>query len=124
MIVDPLIDSEDLRNRLMDVIKCANEEYQVLVQGGPTILSKEHLSACEDSVRIRLYSLFLDALGEQNDREVQDDYFIKRVRSFIGPLGRLIRAAELTSEARKTVAACLAMSIAAAAEDTRDMKHR
>ena len=115
------IDSVDLRNRLMDIIKCANEEYKIEVKNlsGDLPTSKGDLQDCEDSIRGRLYSILLDALGAENESRAESDHFVKRVQSFIGPLGRLLGASRLNPEAKRIVASCLSTCIAAGAEEAR-----
>ena len=115
------IESVELRNRLMDIIRCANEEYKIEVANASEALptSKGDLQDCEDSIRRRLYSVLLDALGAENESRAESDYFVKRVQSFIGPLGRLLGASRLNPEAKRIVANCLSTCIAAGAEEAR-----
>lgn len=125
MNADDLIYSEDLRHRLMDIIKCANDEYRQLVKGDSEnkSLSKADLQEHEYSVRRRLYSVLLDAFGVESESRVEDS-FVEYVSSFSGPLGYLIEETGLDSEAKKVLAASLATCIAAAAEDARDVESR
>jgi hypothetical protein len=125
MNADDLIYSEDLRHRLMDIIKCANDEYLQLAKGDSEdrSLSKADLQEREYSVRRRLYSVLLDAFGVENESRVEDS-FVEYVSSFSGTLGYLIEEAGLDSEAKKVLAASLATCIAAAAEDGRDVMSR
>jgi hypothetical protein len=61
MLASDLIDSQDLRNRLMDVIKCANDEYWRLIKELPKDLPapKDGLKDCEYLIRRDLYSILL-----------------------------------------------------------------
>lgn len=125
MTASDFINSEDLRNRLMDVIKCGNDEYSCLIKDLPKDLPapKDGLKDCEDILRRRLYSVFLDAFGLENEWRLDDD-FTKRVSSFANRIAPLVGALEIDAEGKTAVAACLAVCVAAAAEDARDMRSR
>jgi hypothetical protein len=125
MSIDDLIYSEDLRNCLMDIIKCANDEYQDQVKGANESgsISKDALYLYEQSLRKRLYSVLLGAFDIKNEWSAQDA-FTDLVSSFLAPLRKLAQELELDTEAKKVVAATLATCVAAATEDTRNMKFR
>jgi hypothetical protein len=109
----------------MDVIKCANDEYSGLIKDLPKNLPapKDAIKDREDILRRRLYSVFLDAFGLENGQLVDDD-FTKRVSSFARPLAPLIGTLEINAEGKTALAACLAVCVAAAVEDARDMRYR
>ena len=125
MIASDLVDSLDLRNRLMDVIKCANDEYRRLIKELPKNLPapKDGLSDCEYLIRRDLYSVLLDTFGLENELRVNND-FTKHVSSFAERLEPLIEALEINDEAKTAIAASLAVCVAAAVEDARDMSSR
>jgi hypothetical protein len=114
------VDSDDLRNCLMDVVKCVNDEYESDVEAasahGP--LSKEGLRASEDLLRLSLYSVLLAAFEGERQWKMKD-HFIERVGPAASHLASLIGALEMNADVKKTVAACLATCAAAAAENAR-----
>jgi hypothetical protein len=125
MDADDLLVSGEFRNSLMDLIRCANDEYLRLVRSDHERqpFSKIALAEREHYVRASLYAVLLEAFDVEGEKSMGGD-FAEHLRSFVLPLGGMVRESLPDRAARKVVAAALASCVAASAEDARDLKLR